>query len=99
MLFDWDEANRQHISEHGVSSDEAEYVVANDPWDVSLQIVDGEERFLQVGATNRGRVLVVISTVRGPLIRVVTAYDPSRRQRVMYERWRGENYGAEAGDP
>jgi uncharacterized DUF497 family protein len=52
MLFDWDEANRQPISEHSVSPEEAEYVVANNPWDVEIQVAEGEERFVQIGATN-----------------------------------------------
>ena len=99
MQFDWDDANRQHIAEHRVSSDEAEYVVNHGPWDIEVQIVETEERYVQLGATNRGRVLIVISTVRGTLIRVVTAYDASRRQRLLYERWRGESYGTEAGCP
>jgi uncharacterized DUF497 family protein len=99
MQFDWDDANRQHISEHRVSCDEVEYVVNHGPWDVEVQIVESEERYVQLGATNRGRVLAVISTVRGPLIRVVTAYDASRRQRLMYEQWRGESYGTEVEGP
>ena len=96
MLFDWDEANRQHISEHSVSPEEAEQVVADDPWDVEGQGTEGEERFVQLGATNRGRILVVVSTVRDPLVRVITAYDAPRRQRLAYERWRRESYGTEA---
>jgi uncharacterized protein len=97
MLFDWDDANRQHISEHDVSSDEAEYVVTHDPWDVEFQIIEGEERFVQVGVTTRGRVLQVVSTVRGEFVRVVTAYDASRRRRAAYERWKRQTYGTEAG--
>jgi uncharacterized DUF497 family protein len=93
MLFDWDEANRQHISEHSVSPQEVEYVVANNPWDVEVQVAESEERFVQIGATSRGRVLAVVSTVRGPLVRVITAYDAPRRQRIAYERWRQESYG------
>jgi uncharacterized DUF497 family protein len=60
MLFDWDEANRRHISEHLVSPEEAEQAVASNPWDVEVQVTEGEERFVQVGATGRGRVLVVV---------------------------------------
>jgi len=99
MLFDWDDANRQHISEHGVGTEEAEDVIDNDPWDIELQVLEGEERFVQIGDTGSGRILVVVSTVRGPLIRVVTAYDAPRRQRLAYERWRVERYGTEAGSP
>jgi uncharacterized DUF497 family protein len=95
MLFDWDEANRRHIAEHDVSPDEAEHVVGNNPWDIELQATGSEDRFVQVGSTSRGRVLVVVSTVRGPMIRVVTAYDAPRSQRIAYERWRGQSHGTE----
>lgn len=95
-VFDWDEANRSHIAEHGVSTSEVEFVVLHDPLDLEVQLREGEERFVQVGATGQSRVLVVISTVRGELVRVVTAFDAPRRYRVAFERWREENYGAEA---
>ena len=95
MLFDWDDANRQHISEHSVSPEEAEYVIANDPWDIEVQVTPDEERFIQLGATGRGRILTVVSTVRGSMVRVVTAFDASRRQRIAFERWRLEAHGTE----
>jgi uncharacterized DUF497 family protein len=88
MAFDWDDANREHIAEHGVTTDEAEYVVLNDPLDLDLQVVDSEERFVQVGATAQGRVLRVVTTMRGAIVRVVTAYDAPRRDRLAYEYWR-----------
>ncbi len=32
-MFDWDEANLEHIARHGVSREEAEQVILNDPVD------------------------------------------------------------------
>ena len=49
MDFDWDEANRGHIAQHGVTPDEAEQVIANRPVDTKVQLRGGEERYLQVG--------------------------------------------------
>jgi uncharacterized DUF497 family protein len=95
MLFDWDEANRRHIADHDVTPDEAEYVIVNNPRDIELQATDSEDRLVQVGSNSKGRVLVVVTTVRGPMIRVVTAYDATRSQRIAYERWRGESHGTE----
>jgi uncharacterized protein len=97
--FDWDAANYEHIAEHDVSPREAEYVVLHDPLDLEVQVREREERFVQVGATPKGRILVVVSTVRGDLVRVVTAFDAPRRYRLAYERWRGgrgESYGTKA---
>jgi uncharacterized DUF497 family protein len=71
-LFDWDEENSTHIASHGVSCAEAQQVINNEPFDVELQAVKDEERFVQLGETNAGRILVVVTTWRGSLIRVIT---------------------------
>ena len=96
LVFDWDDANRDHIAEHDVAPLEAEQVILNDPLDLDVQVSEAEERYVQVGETNRGRVLRVISTVRGPSVRVVTAYDAPKRDRLAYEEWRFDIYGTEA---
>jgi len=57
------------------------------------QVRESEERLAQVGATRKGRILVVISVARREIIRVVTAFDAARRYRLLFELWRGENYG------
>jgi uncharacterized DUF497 family protein len=67
--------------------------VLHDPLDLEVQVRGSEERFVQVGASATGRILVVVSTVREDRIRVVTAFDALRRYRLAYERWRGESYG------
>jgi uncharacterized protein len=63
-VFDWDEANLDHIARHEVSREEAEQVILNDPVDVWRQVQDGEERFMQIGVTDAMKVLVVIITWR-----------------------------------
>jgi uncharacterized protein len=42
--FDWDEANIGHLARHSVLPEEAEQVILNDPVDVGMEIVEGEER-------------------------------------------------------
>lgn len=90
--FDWDQANIDHIAKHGITPDEAEQVVHNDPVDLTLQLRDGEERTPQVGETNAGRILVVITTWRGRLIRVVTAFPANVALRRLYATQRGSRY-------
>jgi hypothetical protein len=98
-LFDWDQANRSHIAEHGVSPEEAEQVVLNEPLDLTLQQRDGEERTVQVGETDGGRILVVVTTWRRRKIRVVTAFPAKQRLRNFYERYKREHdNGGEDGD-
>ena len=87
--FDWDAANLSHIAEHGVTPEEAVQVLQNDPVDLDYQAVEGEERWVAVGVTNRGRFLVVVWTIRGLTIRVVTTFDADKRhQKVYLERRR-----------
>ncbi len=84
--FDWDEHNRNHVSEHGVSPEEAEQVVFNEPLDLELQLRGGEERTVQVGETDADRILVVITTQRKGKIRIVTAFPAKKKLRDFYER-------------
>jgi uncharacterized DUF497 family protein len=75
LEFDWDEENLQHITRHGVTAAEAEYALEGPTMEIEYQIVRGEERFVEVGLTARGRVLEIVTTFRGAKTRVVTAYD------------------------
>jgi uncharacterized DUF497 family protein len=89
-IFDWDEDNLRHIAEHGVTAEETEQVLLNDPADGGVQNHEGEERYVEVGITDALRVLVVITTNREDLIRVVTAYDASAALRDLYFRRKGQ---------
>jgi len=103
MEFSWDDANRSHIAEHSVSPEEAEQVVLNEPLDLEIQIRGGEERTLQVGETDVGRILVVVTTWRGQKVRVVTAFPANKKLRELYaqnaEAEAGENHGGGDEDP
>ena len=88
-MFDWDDANRKHVAEHGVKSSEAEEVIANNPIDLEVQLRNGEERVLQIGETNALRILVVVTTWRGRRIRVVTAFPAPPQLRKFYAAHKG----------
>jgi uncharacterized DUF497 family protein len=88
-MFDWDDANRRHLAEHGVEPFEAEQVIANDPFDLEEQLRNGEERLLQVGETNALRILVVVTMWRGSKIRVVTAFPATPQLRSLYIAQKG----------
>ena len=89
-MFEWDEDNIRHIAEHGVTPDEAEQVLFNDPTEAVLQIHEGEERHHQFGVTDEGRCLVVVTTWRSEsVLRVVTSYPVSPALRRAYFRRRG----------
>jgi uncharacterized protein len=66
----------------------AEQVILNDPVDLGMEIVEGEERYLNLGATVQGRVLLVVTTWRGDRIRVVTAFGAMKRLIHFYHQER-----------
>ena len=82
--FDWDEANIGHVARHSVLPKEAEQVILNDPVGVGMEIVEGEERYLNLGETVQARVLLVVTTWRENRVRVVTAFEPIKRLIQFY---------------
>ena len=87
--FDWDAGNaRKSVTKHGVGQAEAEQVFFNDP----LLVVgdarhSGEEaRYHALGRTDGGRLVHATFTLRrdGALLRVISARDMSRRERMRY---------------
>jgi uncharacterized DUF497 family protein len=86
MAFIWDEGNLAHIAAHKVRAAEVEELLDNDPLDLEVQMVNGEERIVQVGMTRAGRVLMVATTWRGDELRVVTAFPASPGFRQLYLR-------------
>ncbi len=95
LLFDWDDENRSHIAAHRVSCAEAEQVITNEPCDLEFQVMTGEERFVHLGETNAGRILVVVSTWRKTLIRVITAFDANKTMKRIYIAQKGNSYGTD----
>jgi len=87
--FDWDEGNARKNERHGVSQVEAEdlffdprLLVAPDP-----RHSTAEPRLHALGETSGGRKLHVTFTTRfeGTRIRVISARDMHRKERVTYE--------------
>ena len=89
--FDWDEGNRRKSSEkHDVVQSEAEQVFLNEPLlllsDVRHSVA--ERRLHALGRTNDRRLLQVTFTLRDDetLIRVISARDMSRKERMIYDQ-------------
>jgi hypothetical protein len=96
MNFDWDEFNIAHIAEHDVAPHEAEEAYDSNPLYLDYTVEDGEVRHREIGETLAGRILVVVSTMRGVLVRVVTAYSPDRSLRITYLAFKeSEQHGKE----
>jgi len=88
MIFEWDE-NKAHINrkKHGVSFDEA-VSVFRDP--LSITVADPahsetEYRFLDIGMSDQGRLLVVSYTERASSIRIISSRLALPVERKAYE--------------
>lgn len=88
--FNWDDGNARKNEKHTVSMAEAEQVFFNAPL---LLLEDGahsqqEPRIHALGKTDEGRALHITLTLRssGTLIRVISARDMHRKERVIYEQ-------------
>ena len=88
--FDWDEGNARKNDRHDVSTAEAEQVFFNFPLLVlsDLKHSEAEPRFHALGKTHEGRRLHLTFTLRNAeqLIRVISARDMHRKERVTYEQ-------------
>jgi uncharacterized DUF497 family protein len=84
--FQWDEANSsKNWTRHQVSQTEAEQVLLNRPVIVTDARPGPEARRFAFGRTDGGRRLTVVFTIRGPLVRVISARPMSRPERRRYE--------------
>ena len=86
--FEWDEGNARKNERHGVSMADAEQVFFNSPLLVlpDPKHSEMESRFHALGKTNEGRRLHISFTLRGggQFIRVISARDMHRKERVIY---------------
>lgn len=89
ILFVWDgrkaESNRR---KHGLSFDEACGVFGDA---LSLTIGDpahslGEERFVTIGQTPQGALLVVVHADKGETVRIISARPATVKERKAYEQ-------------
>lgn len=88
MKFEWDENKAaRNLSKHGVAFEEAK-TVFDDPLYIDFydpDHSDEEERYLIVGESQRGRLLIVSYTERKDSIRLISAREVTRSEREFYE--------------
>jgi len=90
MEFEWDQQKAsKNDKKHGVSFSEATTVFA-DPLELTISDPDhssGEYRFLSIGRSNSGNLLVVFYTEREQnQIRIISARQATRQERKCYEQ-------------
>jgi uncharacterized DUF497 family protein len=89
MRYEWDPAKAEaNLVEHGVSFAEA-VTGLEDDFALTREDPDseGEQRFLTLGMSGFGNLLVVGYTYREPdIIRLISAWKGNRPQRLRYEK-------------
>ena len=87
--YDWDRGNlEKNWLKHRVTALEAEQVFQNRP----IILIDDathsqkEARTVALGKTDLERLLTVIFTVRGRMIRIISARDMNHDEKAHYER-------------
>jgi len=88
LEFEWDPLKAEsNLNAHGVSFDEATTVFRDT---LSITIADpdhsnSEDRFIDIGLSHRGQLLVVSYTERKDRIRIISARPANRAERKSYE--------------
>jgi uncharacterized DUF497 family protein len=90
--FEWDEEKaRENLKRHRVGFDEAATVFL-DPFAISIPDPDhstDEDRYISIGASDSGRLLVISYTERGANIRIISCRKATPRERRKYEENNG----------
>lgn len=86
--FEWDdEKAKSNLADHKVSFEEGT-TVFNDVAVASMPDVDhseDEERYIAIGLSVKGRVLVVVYTERGYKTRIISCRKATSQERKAYE--------------
>ncbi len=87
LIFEWDPSKaKKNIIIHGISFDEASTAFKDT---LSLTVYDPlhseEDRFITIGNSCKNRLLIIVHTVRGIKIRIISARKATKKERKQYE--------------
>jgi uncharacterized protein len=89
LIFEWDEAkDLANQKKHGISFEEAKSVFS-DPRSITIADEahsDEEDRYIDIGLSSRGRVIVVCYTDRPPNIRIISSRKATKSELKAYEQ-------------
>ncbi|MBI2337905.1 BrnT family toxin [Candidatus Daviesbacteria bacterium] len=91
--FEWDKGNLEHIKKHNINYKECEEAFLNKPLIVNEDETHSqkEERFRVYGRTNKNKLLFMIFTVRSNKIRVISARNQNKKERIEFQEVGSEN--------
>lgn len=85
--FDPDKAAANPVKHEGVAFDEAKAVLL-DPYALTKENgnADNEQRSITLGMGAKGRILIVVWTLREEIVRLISAWKANQYQRRHYEQ-------------
>ena len=88
LNFEWDEKKaKSNRKKHGIGFDEAATVFL-DPFSITIPDHDHsvkEQRYIDIGCSEKGHVLVVVYTDRGANIHIISCRKATYSERQYYE--------------
>lgn len=88
LFFEWDEEKAEaNLKKHNVSFEDAASVFF-DPFSITIpdpDHSDEEERYIDIGISNNGQILVVVYTERSSNIRIISSRTATSKERKIYE--------------
>jgi len=86
MIYQWDPNKaKSNLKKHGVSFADAVGVFEDENAITLEDEHEGESRFITIGRDFLRRILVVVYTFRGMIIRIISARKATARERKIYE--------------
>jgi len=88
LIFEWDEEKaKDNIQKHKISFEEAK-TVFNDPFLLTFpdnEHSDNEQRYINIGTSIKGKVMILIHNERGDNIRIISCRKATKNERRTYE--------------
>lgn len=88
LNFEWNEEKaKANLKKHRVSFNEATTLFI-DPFSVTIPDPDhsvSEQRYIDIGSSDKGRVLIVVYTERGSSIRIISCRKATSLERKLYK--------------
>ena len=99
MKIEWDEnKNRKNTEKHKINFEEAKSVF-DDPSAVEIEASrNGEYRIIRIGKTATKFILLVVYTIRGLLVRIISARQASKYERNLYIEQKLKKYDDESSN-
>jgi uncharacterized DUF497 family protein len=90
--FEWNEKKcRENLRKHGLSFEDVDLVFDGDTITFLDDRIDyGEKRYITLGALT-GRIVVIVHTLRGEILRIISMRKANAREKKIYQERLGKN--------